>query len=282
MGLLQNMMYGAAKRWIAGKDMETALAKAKEANGRGLGIILNFLGEGITDQAIANAHYEEYTRLQSAIKESRIDGCVSVKLTQLGLHNGDDSVVFERTERLVEDAESMGRMLWIDMEGSSVTTRTLKIYSRLLERHGNVGVALQSYLKRSENDLEQLMQIGGKVRLVKGAYKEPPDIAFRSREEVTSNYLRLLRTLFEKGEGFAVATHDSRPIEEAEMLSKSHQAKKFEFEMLRGIRDDLKISLAKDGFRVVEYMPYGEDWYGYSVRRIKEHPSNIWLLLRSL
>ncbi|MDA4118389.1 MAG: proline dehydrogenase family protein [Thaumarchaeota archaeon] len=279
---MQNMMYGAAKRWIAGKDLEAALAKAKEANGRGLGTILNYLGEDITDPLVANAHFEQYAKLQRAIARSQIDGCVSVKLTQLGLDVGDDSLVFERTQSLLEDAKAMGRMLWIDMEGSAATTKTLAIYSRLLERHENVGVALQAYLRRSEDDLRHLMDLGGKVRLVKGAYKEPPDLAFRSREEVTMNYLKLLRILFEEGEGFAVATHDSRPIEEAERLSKAHQSTKFEFEMLRGIRDELKIRLAKEGYRVVEYMPYGEDWYGYSIRRIKEHPSNIWLLLRSL
>jgi proline dehydrogenase len=276
------MMYGAAKRWIAGKDMEAALAKAKEANGRGLGTILNYLGEDVTDPRVATAHFEEYAKLQRAIDGSRIDGCVSVKLTQLGLGAGVDSVVVERTERLVEEAKAMGRMLWIDMEGSSVTTKTLQIYTKLLERHENVGVAIQAYLRRSENDLRQLMEIGGKVRLVKGAYREPADIAFHSRAQVTENYLVLLGILFEKGDDFAIGTHDSIPIEEAERLSKSSRAKNFEFEMLRGIRDDLKISLAKKGFRVVEYMPYGEDWYGYSIRRIKEHPSNIWLLLRSL
>jgi len=176
----------------------------------------------------------------------------------------------------------MRRMLWIDMEGSSVTSRTLQIYSKLFEAHKNVGVALQSYLKRSEADLAMLMDIGGKVRLVKGAYKEPSGIVFRTREQVTANFIKLMRTLFERGEEFAIATHDSRPIEEAEKLHEADPGTRFEFEMLRGIRDDLKLRLAKEGHRVVDYMPYGEEWYSYSIRRIREHPSNIWLLLRSL
>lgn len=282
MGILQDMMYGAAKRWIAGKELDTALTKAKEANGKGLGIILNYLGEDVEDPRVAESHFEEYVKLQRAIADAGIDGCVSVKLTQFGLGVLDDSAVLEKALRLVEEAEGMKRMLWIDMEGSAVTTRTLQIYSKLLDSHKNVGVALQAYLRRSEDDLRMLMDIGGKVRLVKGAYREPSELVFDTREQITENYLKLLKVLFERGDGFAVATHDSRPIEEAERLHESSPGTKFEFEMLRGIRDELKLSLAKSGYRVVDYMPYGEEWYAYSMRRIKEHPSNIWLLLRSI
>jgi len=282
LGILQDLTYGAAKRWIAGKDMEAALAKAKEANAKGLGTILNYLGEDVTDPKVAESNFEEYVKLQRAIGASGIDGCVSVKLTQFGLGVLDDSVVEDKARQLVEEAGGMGCMLWLDMEGSGVTTRTLDIYSRLLEAHKNVGIALQAYLKRSEDDLKRLMDIGGKVRLVKGAYREPSELVFRSRQQVTENYMKLLRVLFERGQGFAVATHDSGPIEEAERLHASSPSTKFEFEMLRGIRDDLKVKLAKEGHRVVDYMPYGEEWYPYSVRRIKEHPSNVWLLLRSI
>jgi proline dehydrogenase len=282
LGILQDLTYGAAKRWIAGKDMETALAKAKEANAKGLGTILNYLGEDVKDPTVAESHFEEYVKLQRAIEGAGIDGCVSVKLTQFGLGILEDSVVLDKAAQLVEEAEGIGRMLWIDMEGSAVTTRTLQIYSKLLEAHKNVGVALQAYLRRSEDDMKSLMDIGGKVRLVKGAYREPSGLVFRSRQQVTENFLKLMGTLFERGQGFAVATHDSRPIEEAEKLHESSPNTKFEFEMLRGIRDDLKLRLAKAGYRVVDYMPYGEEWYPYSVRRIKEHPSNVWLLLRSI
>jgi len=275
-------MYRAAKRWIAGKDMETALAKAREANSKGLGVVLNYLGEDVVDPRVAESHFQEYLKLQRALEAAGIDGCVSVKLTQFGLGVMEDSAVLEKATRLAEEAEGMKRMLWIDMEGSNVTTRTLLIYSDLFKAYKNVGVALQAYLKRSEGDLRNLMDIGAKVRLVKGAYREPSDVAFHSREQVTANFIKLLRILFERGEGFAVGTHDSRPIEEAQRLHESNPDKNFEFEMLRGIRDDLKLRLAKAGHRVVDYMPYGEEWYPYSIRRIKEHPSNIWLLLRSI
>ncbi len=282
MGVLQSLTYGAAKRWIAGKDMETALAKAKEANAKGLGTILNYLGEDVKDPRVAESQFAEYVKLQRALGDAGIDGCVSVKLTQFGLGVLEDTVVLDKAERLAQEAEGLGRMLWIDMEGSAVTTLTLQIYSKLLGGHKNVGVALQAYLKRSEDDLRTLMDIGAKVRLVKGAYREPPSLVFNSRAQVTENYIKLMKALFERGDGFAIATHDSRPIEEAERLHEASPGTKFEFEMLRGIRDDLKIRLAKSGYRVVVYMPYGEEWYPYSVRRIKEHPSNLWLLLRSI
>jgi proline dehydrogenase len=275
-------MYGAAKRWIAGKDMETALAKAKEANAKGLGTILNYLGEDVKDPRVAESHHQEYVKLQRAIEAAGIDGCVSVKLTQFGLGILEDSAVVEKATLLAEEAQAMRRMLWIDMEGSNLTTRTLEIYSNLFKAHKNVGIALQAYLRRSEADLHDLMDVGAKVRLVKGAYREPSEVAFRSRGQVTENFIKLLRILFERGDGFAVGTHDSSPIEEAERLHGFNPDKKFEFEMLRGIRDDLKLKLAKAGHRVVDYMPYGEEWYPYSIRRIKEHPSNIWLLLRSI
>ena len=181
MGITQRLVYGAAKRWIAGKEMEAALANARETNARGLGTILNFLGEDITDPAVTEEHFAEYLSLQKAIADSGIDGCTSVKLTQLGLGSGDDSLVAQRATTLAESARSLGQMLWIDMEGSSFTTKTLDLYAELYDGHKNVGVALQAYLKRSERDLERLMKIGGKVRLVKGAYKEPPELVFGSR-----------------------------------------------------------------------------------------------------
>lgn len=282
MGLLQDLTYGAAKRWIAGKDMDTALELAKEANGKGLGTILNYLGEDVADTDVAESQFGEYVRLQRRLLESGIDGCVSVKLTQFGLGVLDDVHVVDKVSLLAEEAAAGERMVWIDMEGSALTSRTLAIYRRVFESRKNVGVALQAYLRRSEGDLRDLVSIGAKVRLVKGAYREPRALAFRSRDQITANYLKLMRLLFEKGQGFAVATHDSRPIREAVSLGKSIPGVSFEFEMLRGIRDDLKIKLVKEGHRVVDYLPYGEEWYPYSVRRIREHPSNIWLLLRSI
>lgn len=282
MGLFQDLVYRAAKRWIAGKDMETALARAKESNARGLGTVLNYLGEDVSDPKVAEAHFDEYLRLQRAIGQAGIDGCISVKLTQFGLGVVEESAVIEKVLTLAQEAKNMQRTLWIDMESSRITSQTLSIYTKVFKAHDNVGVALQAYLKRSRTDIQGLMDLGAKVRMVKGAYKEPEDVAFHSRERISEEFLRLMEVLFERGQGFAVATHDSKLIDAAERLHASSPSTKFEFEMLRGIRDDLKVRLASAGHRVVDYMPYGEEWYPYSMRRIREHPSNIWLLLRSL
>ncbi|MDA4136092.1 MAG: proline dehydrogenase family protein [Thaumarchaeota archaeon] len=280
MGLRQDLVFRIARRWIAGKDMGGALDAAKGANRRGFIALLNFLGEDVTDGAVAESQTNEYLALQKAIAEAGIDGSVSVKLTQLGLLV-NEQLVAERLVRLASNAASLGQLLWIDMEGSAFTDKTLKMYTDLFLVHKNAGLALQAYMKRSEADLIALLDIGATVRLVKGAYREDHDTVFGSRREVSANYSKLMRLLFERGEGFTIATHDSALVEEARVLAESRH-KKFEFGMLRGIRDELKAELVASGYKVVDYIPYGDQWYAYSIRRIKEHPSNVWLLLRSL
>jgi proline dehydrogenase len=247
---------------------------------RGLGVIFNYLGEDVTEQSVAERHTLEYLRLQRLISESGLRACVSVKLTQLGLAS-DEVLATERVGRIASGAVSLNQSLWIDMESSRSTDATLKIYSKILEENKNVGVALQAYMRRSEEDLRKLLQMNGRIRLVKGAYRESPDLVYTSRKEVTENFSKLMGVLFGSTDGFAIATHDSRLIHEATKLADSHKVK-FEFQMLKGIRDDLKPVLVKRGYRVVDYVPYGEDWYNYSIRRVREHPSNIWLLLRSV
>jgi len=260
--------------------MNGALDAAKGANGRGFIALLNFLGDDVTDGAVAESQTNEYLALQKAIAEDGIDGSVSVKLTQLGLLV-NEQLVAERLVRLASNAASLSQLLWIDMEGSGFTDKTLKMYTDLLLTHKNAGLALQAYMRRGETDLIALLDVGARVRLVKGAYREDRDTVFSSRREVSENYSRLMRLLFERGENFTIATHDSALIEEARGLAESHH-KKFEFGMLRGIRDELKTELVASGYKVVDYIPYGDQWYAYSIRRIKEHPSNVWLLLRSL
>jgi proline dehydrogenase len=260
--------------------MNGALNAAKGANRRGFIALLNYLGEDVTDGAVAESQTKEYLALQKAIAEGGIDGSVSVKLTQLGLLV-DEQLVSERLVKLAVNAASLGQLLWIDMEGSGFTDRTLKMYTDLFHVHKNTGLALQAYMRRSEADLIALLDVGARVRLVKGAYREDHDTVFGSRREVSENYSKLMRLLFERGDNFTIATHDSALIEEARGLAES-RPKKFEFGMLRGIRDELKAELVASGYKVVDYIPYGDQWYAYSIRRIKEHPSNVWLLLRSL
>ncbi|MGD0318163.1 MAG: proline dehydrogenase family protein [Nitrososphaerales archaeon] len=280
MGLKEVLLLRLAKHWISGIDLDSALADAKKANSKGMGVVVNFLGEEITDPAIAESHAGEYLRLQQRISEEGIRGFASVKLTQLGL-GADDAGAADRLERIAVNSEKFNQALWIDMEGSSVTEITLSMYLASLSKHKNLGIVLQSYMRRSESDLPKLLDAGAKVRLVKGAYRESPEVVYPSRKEVSASFSRLMGMLFDRGNGFAIATHDSVLVEEARKLAESKHVD-FEFEMLKGIRDELKGDLVKSGYLVSEYLPYGDRWFAYSKRRITEHPSNILLLLRSM
>lgn len=280
MGLKERVVLPLAKRWISGVALDSAIEDAKKANLKGIGAVVNFLGEEIKDPATADAHTNEYLRLQQALADGGVNGFASVKLTQLGL-GSDDEGMERRLEKIASNADSLNQLLWLDMEGSKSTDATIKTYLAARERHQGMGVALQAYLRRSESDLKTILDAGGKVRIVKGAYRESHDIIYPTKKEVTDNFTRLMGTLFERSEGFAIGTHDTLLVEQAKKLAESSH-KNFRFELLKGIRDELKDNLVKSGYNVYEYLPYGDSWYAYSKRRIKEHPSNIWLLLRSL
>ena len=280
MGLKERVVLPLAKRWISGVEMTSAIEDAKGANSRGIGAIVNFLGEEIKDPATADSHAAEYLRLQESLSEGGIKGFASVKLTQLGL-GADDEGMKTRLERIASNAERLKQLLWIDMEGSAFTDATVKAYLEAHEKHPGLGVALQAYTRRGESDLKSILDAGGMVRLVKGAYRESRDFVFPTREEVRTNFARLMGTLFERGDGFAIATHDSVLVDRAKSLAESRRVG-FRFELLKGVRDELKSDLVRSGYAVSEYLPYGDRWYAYSKRRISEHPSNVWLLLRSL
>lgn len=280
MGLKERVVLPLAKRWISGVTMESAVDDAKKANSRGIGAIVNFLGEDIKDPATADAHTAEYLKLQQSISDAGVKGFVSVKLTQLGL-GADDGGMRLRLEKIASNSERLKQLLWIDMEGSAFTETTIRTYLDLHRGHPGIGVALQAYTRRSGSDLKAILDAGGTVRLVKGAYKEGQDFVFSTKDEVRENFAKLMGVLFERGSGFAIGTHDSALIDRAKSLAGSSHPK-FRFEFLKGIRDDLKGELVKAGYDVSEYLPYGDSWYAYSRRRISEHPSNVWLLLRSL
>lgn len=280
MGLKETFILPLAKRWISGVTMDSAIGDAKKANSKGIGVIVNFLGEEIKDPATADAHAGEYLKLQQALSDEGISGFVSVKLTQLGL-GSDDQGMQARLEKIAANADRLKQLLWVDVEGSAFTDATLRTYLAAHEKHPHLGLALQSYTRRSESDLKSILDAGGTVRLVKGAYRESSDFVYPTKKEVNENFTRLMGILFERSKGFAIATHDSTLIDKAKEFSGSKHVD-FRFELLKGIRDDLKSELVKSGYRVSEYLPYGDRWWAYSKRRITEHPSNIWLLLRSL
>jgi proline dehydrogenase len=277
---MDGLLLKVARRWIAGVDLDSVIAVAKDSNSKGFGVVLNYLGEDVTDQSVADGHLQQYLHLQQAMASSGINGFASVKLTQFGL-GADDGMAEKRLESVASNAEKLHQIVWIDMEGSGFTERTLRVYTNLLNSHPEAGVALQAYMRRSGDDLKALLDKGARVRLVKGAYREPPDVVFPTREEIRSNYSSLMKLLFDGADNFAIGTHDSKLIDEARKLADSKHVN-FRFEMLKGIRNELKTELVRSGFKLSEYLPYGEQWYAYSKRRLTEHPSNILLLARSL
>ena len=288
--LLERLLFKVARKWVSGSTYKHALSVAKNSNSKGIAAILNLLGEDTTDSRAIEQTVKEYFMLLEALKANSIDGCISVKPTQAGLRVGYDVCLYN-FRQIAKRANSLGKFMWIDIESSQFVENTIAIYLELLKDYKQIGVAIQSYLKRSSSDLLHLLEQGaGNVRLVKGAYRENEKTAFQSMEKINSNFSKLMKMLFENSNNnnissiFAIATHDSRLIEEAIDLSKKFHAnkKQFEFQMLMGIRDDIKKSLVERGFRVSEYIPYGSQWLPYSVRRIKERKRNIILLGRSL
>jgi proline dehydrogenase len=306
---LQQLLLRLAKKWSAGINMDDALLAAQDCNAKGYKGILNYLGEDIADEERISRTVNEYSTLLERLYCNQIKGCISIKPSQLGLSIGYD-LCLKNMKVIIASAKDFGLFVWIDMESSKYTDDTLAIYLKLVDYYrNNIGVVLQSTLRRTASDLLHLVEIGGKVRLVKGAYQEKEEIAFRSSADVSANFTKLLEILFHatstsntsnSSHGhpisqmevnnsdtlrFAIATHDSRLIEYAiKLWKKSNQIDmaNFEFQFLRGIRDELKKDLAEKGFRVAEYIPYGTEYLHYAIRRLKERRRNIFLLARSL
>lgn len=269
-----------ARQWIAGETLEDAVSRTKKSNNEGIGAIINFLGEHVREEAEANKNIKENLRILGAIQESKLNASLSIKLTQLGLEI-EKNLCLSNVEKTVSSAASKNIFVWIDMESSPYTEDTIDIYLGIFKKYTNAGIAIQSNLIRSENDVKRIAASGGIIRLVKGAYKEKSDIAYTSRKDVTINFSRLMGYLFYKSPFFAIATHDEMLINEALEANKAHK-KMLEFQMLMGVREKLKHELVKKGLAVVDYIPYGKHWFPYSVRRIRERKRNILLIFRSI
>jgi proline dehydrogenase len=287
-GLLQKLLFKIARKWVSGNTYKSALLTAKDCNRIGISAILNFLGEDATNTTVIEKTVQEYLLLLSQLEINKIIGCISVKPTQVGLRIAYDKCLYN-FRQIARRTESLDRFMWIDIESIQFVENTISIYLELLREYKrSTGVAVQSYLKRSSSDLLHLVEQGASVRLVKGAYREDESIAFQSMGKINSNFSKLMKILFEYGNSndgiFAIATHDPKLIDEAIMLSKTSgiDNRKFEFQFLMGINNELKENLVKRGFRVSEYIPYGSHWFPYSMRRIRERKRNILLLARSL
>ena len=277
------MRLGFARRFIAGESLEDALSAAAELNAKGLLVIMNQLGENIRDAADAEASYRAYSEILRQLSTRKINGSITIKPTQLALEL-DPALCQELTLRLVREAKALGNFVEIDMEHSSAVDATLALFERARSEHDNVGLAVQAYLFRTEADLRGLEQHGPKIRLVKGAYQEPSDIAFADKRHVDDNYRKLLRMLFQGPFTPAVATHDEAMLAEAKSLAREYgrRPEEWEVQMLLGVRRDLQESLAREGVRMRVYVTFGTEWVPYFMRRLAERPANLAFVIRSL
>ena len=273
---MEKALFRFANQWIAGDTISDALESAKDAYKKKMNALINKLGEYNTSNRIIQYTVDEYQTILSSLYDAGIEGGISVKPTQIGLAKSIKECVFN-FEQIIDTASKTNAFVWIDMESSDHTDKTIEIYNRLFTRYERLGIVLQANLRRTKDDLEDLLQIGSKIRLVKGAYNEDKKISFRSKQDTDTSFERLSERLFDKANEFAIATHDPNMINHAVNLSKRNK-RKFEFQMLKGINDSIKTQLVRDGFDVSEYIPYGTNWLPYSIRRLKERKRNLLLL----
>ena len=273
MSLKKSLLYPFAKLFFAGLTLNDALWRAKYLNSRGIGATIDFLGEDVSDGTEARQAKEEYRRAIGAVSAGSLDASLAIKLSHVGMVI-DPALAGGLALELAAEARDKHVFLWVDMEGSRYTDGTMEIFRKLREIQPESGIALQAYLKRTPDDLRALTAEGAAVRLVKGAYNEPPEIALQDMRGIRAQYVEMAEYLFANSRSFAVGTHDRILVERVLGLSKGYTGA-VEFQMLMGMRDDLKRRLTGLGKRVVEYVPYGSDWYGYGVRRLKEKRRNL-------
>jgi proline dehydrogenase len=275
-----------SSRFVAGTTIEDALRATKAMNDLGLGVSVDNLGENVTNAEEARQSVQLYHQLLDQMSLQRLNANVSLKLTHMGL-DVDEGMAYEITSSLVEHAVKINNFVRVDMEGSPYTQRTLDFVRRLHKREGyagRVGAVIQSYLQRSENDVEQLLADGIRIRLCKGAYKEPPEIAFAKKSDVDANYVKLMKMLLKSGIYHGIATHDENIIQATIAFARSEKIAPaaFEFQMLYGVRRDLQQNLIKEGWRCRVYIPFGTEWYPYLMRRLAERPANALFIVKNL
>jgi proline dehydrogenase len=275
---------GFARRFIAGETVTEAIEAARTLKSRGMRVALDYLGESVSTTKSATAAAREYVQLIETIVDSDIERNLSLKLTQLGL-TIDKATCVDNLRRIMEPAARHDFFVRIDMESSEFTQLTLDVFETLWKLDfRNVGIALQSSLHRTEQDIRRMNELGARVRLVKGAYKEPKSVAFQQKADVDAAYVRQMRLLLDHGVYPAIATHDEYIITETRTYAAERQLGKdhFEFQMLYGIRRDLQTKLVADGYRMRVYIPFGKEWFPYFMRRLGERPANVGFVLRAL
>jgi proline dehydrogenase len=273
-----------ARRFIAGEHVADAISAARALQAKGLLLTLDYLGESVTTIEQATAATREYTHLMDDIVAADIERNVSVKLTQLGLAI-DRATCVDNMRRILEPARQHGFFVRIDMENSPYTDVTLEVFETLWNlEYRNIGVVLQSYLFRTERDLRRMNELGARVRLVKGAYREPASVAYQQKSDVDAAYLRQMRLLLDHGAYPAFATHDVALLNEIKSYATERGVTRdrYEFQMLYGVRRDLQISFVTDGYRMRIYVPFGKEWFPYFMRRLGERPANVLFVLRAM
>src|SRR6478672_3512772 len=271
-----------ARRFIAGESVEEAIEAARQVETTGLLQTLDYLGESVRTLAEADAATRDYLRVIDAVLKARIGRNLSLKLTQLGL-DVDRASAVDNLRRILERAEDF--FVRLDMESSQYTETTLAIFETLWQQnYRNIGVVLQADLYRTEQDIERVMALGARIRLVKGAYREPAAVAYPKKSDVDAAYARLMKRLLVLGMYPAIATHDEAMIQEAQRYATEQHISKerFEFQMLYGIRRDLQTSLVAQGYRVRVYIPFGHQWFPYFMRRLGERPANVGFVVRGI
>ncbi|MEA2175884.1 MAG: proline dehydrogenase [Blastocatellia bacterium] len=272
-------------RFVAGENIEEAIAAIREINSHGPAASFDHLNESVGSREETEAEVREYLDILARIDETGIRSNVSIKLTQFGL-DIDPELTYRNARAVVEDAARRGNFVRVDMEGSKVTQITIDIFKRLRAEFGlnDVGIVMQSYLRRTVDDVTDLLKIPARIRICKGAYNEGPDVAFPDKKDVDDNYVRVMKMLLTSGVYHGIATHDPKMINATvDFAAREGIAKEaFEFQMLYGVRRDLQLQLARDGFGMRVYVPYGKHWYPYFMRRLAERPANVWFVLKNM
>lgn len=277
-----------AGRFVAGETLDDAITTARELNQKGLLVTLDHLGENVYTEADADKATQAYLDLLDRIAQSSVNANASLKLTQLGL-DVSEALCLANMRRILTKAQSYNNFIRIDMESTAYTERTLRVFRTLRDEFKNVGVVIQAYLRRSEQDLQELSAEGANIRLCKGAYMEPATVAFPEKADVDANYVKLTKLYLDEparnaGAYIGIATHDDNMIAAAQSFATEHQIPKdrFEFQMLYGIRSQRQQQLVSEGHKMRVYVPYGTEWYPYFMRRLAERPANVWFILKNL
>lgn len=273
-----------SKRYIAGVSLQDAVRVIKELNHKKMMSTLDLLGEDIHQESAAEAMKAKCIEMFREIKGNQLDSNVSVKLSQLGLRIGPE-VCYQNVKAIVNEARAMNNFVRIDMEDSTATDDTIAIYNRLREDgYDNVGIVIQAYLKRSDADVRALIRLKANFRICKGIYIESPDIAFTDRDDIRRNFVLLVRSIIENGCYVGIATHDEYLIEKSYELIQRNKLllQQYEFQMLLGVRENLRNSITANGHRLRVYVPFGEHWYAYSIRRLKENPQIAGYIMKAL